>query len=131
MTGQDWINESANVGKIVQFLNGYGQSASDSSSGMPARDGLTNLPLDDQGRYSATVAVGGELHRPKFFSCATMDCMRSGANLDMSDPATQAYVKAVDQQIFKDIGTGATMGSLGMLFKTRFPMCAEARHPTW
>ena len=30
----------------------------------------------------------------------------------MSDPASQAYVKALDQQVFKDIGTGATLGTL-------------------
>ena len=30
----------------------------------------------------------------------------------MSDPGTQAYVKALDQQVFKDIGTGATVGTL-------------------
>jgi len=30
----------------------------------------------------------------------------------MSDPQTQAYVKALDAQVFKDIGTGATVGTL-------------------
>jgi filamentous hemagglutinin len=70
------------------------------------------MPLDDKGRYSSTVVLDGKAYEPKFHSCATVECSNNNANLDRSDPATQAYIKALDQQIFKDIGTGATGGTL-------------------
>ncbi|PZO11784.1 MAG: hypothetical protein DCF26_20525 [Burkholderiales bacterium] len=73
---------------------------------------MTGQPLDGKGRYSQTVVLDGKLYEPKYLPCATTDCLRMGVNLDMSDPATYAYVKALDRQVFKDIGTGATIGSL-------------------
>uniref|UniRef100_UPI002FC89DFC hemagglutinin repeat-containing protein n=1 Tax=Hydrogenophaga sp. TaxID=1904254 RepID=UPI002FC89DFC len=78
------------------------------------RDQMTGRPLDEKGRYSQTVVIGGQLFEPKYISCGSAACAESGgkANLDMSDPASQAYVKALDAQIFKDIGTGATAASL-------------------
>ncbi|MGE0350437.1 hypothetical protein [Hydrogenophaga sp.] len=76
------------------------------------RDRLTGRPLDDQGRYSQTVVLDGKVYEPKYHPCATTDCIRTGANLDMADPSSQAYVKALDKQVFKDIGKGATVGSL-------------------
>lgn len=73
---------------------------------------MTNLPLDDSGRYSQTVILDGKVFEPKYLPCATSECLRTGSNLDMSDPKTQAYVKSLDQQVFKDMGKGATLGSL-------------------
>jgi hypothetical protein len=77
------------------------------------RDRLTGLPLDDKGRYTRQVAIGDSSSgytnfAPKYFSCATVDCVRTNASLDMSDPGTRAYVKALDAQMFKDINMGAT-----------------------
>ncbi|MQQ99819.1 hemagglutinin repeat-containing protein [Glaciimonas soli] len=74
------------------------------------RDPLTNLPLDDQGRYGQQVVVEGKTYAPKYFSCATPECL--GNNLDMSDPQTAAYVKALDKKVLDDIGTGATYAAL-------------------
>jgi filamentous hemagglutinin len=74
------------------------------------RDPLTNLPLDDQGRYGQQIVVDGKTYAPKYFSCATPECL--GNNLDMSDPNTAAYVKALDKRVLDDIGTGATYASL-------------------
>lgn len=76
------------------------------------RDRLTGLALDAQGRYEVQVSLDGRNYSPKFHACATTACSQSGANLDLNDPGTQAYVKALDQQVFKDIGTGATAASL-------------------
>ena len=56
--------------------------------------------------------VGDAVFSPKYLPCATAECLRTGANLDMRDPGTQAYVRALDQQVFKDIGKGATIGTL-------------------
>lgn len=52
------------------------------------------------------------MFEPKFHACATSACAVGNANLDISDQATQAYVRALDQQVLKGIGTGATVGSL-------------------
>lgn len=78
------------------------------------RDRLTGLALDAQGRYEVQVSLDGRNYSPKFHACATTACSQSGANLDLNDPGTQAYVKALDQQVFKDIGTGATAATLAM-----------------
>ena len=77
---------------------------------------MTGQPLDAKGRYSQTVVLDGKAFEPKYFQCATTECMRTGANLDTSDPASKAYVKALDAQIFKDIGKGAT--AAGLVFPT-------------
>jgi Hemagglutinin repeat len=77
-----------------------------------SRDRLTGLALDEKDRYEVQVLIDGEAFAPKFYPCATAECLRVGGNLDMSDPATQAYVRALDQQVFKDIGTAATWASL-------------------
>lgn len=58
------------------------------------------------------MVLDGKAYEPKYLPCATAECLRTGSNLDMADPATQAYVRALDQQVFKDIGTGATLGTL-------------------
>ncbi len=56
------------------------------------RDRLTGMPLDDKGRYTRQVAIGDPISgytnfAPKYFPCATVDCVRTNASLDMSDPA--------------------------------------------
>ena len=78
----------------------------------PGRDKLTGLPLDDQGRYTVQYSVEGQIYSPKYYPCATTDCVVGGKNLDMSDPATQAYVKAVDKMIVDDINKQATIVTL-------------------
>ena len=82
------------------------------SSPSAPRDRLSNQPLDEKGRYTQTVVLDGQMYQPKYLPCATAECLRTASNLDMSDPQTQAYVKALDAQVFKDIGTGATVGTL-------------------
>lgn len=54
------------------------------------------------------MVLDGKAFEPKYLPCATVECQSSSNNLDMSDPASQAYVKALDQKVFKDIGTGVT-----------------------
>lgn len=90
-------------------------SASSAGAGNDAgatRDRMTGRPLDEKGRYSQSVVLDGKMYEPKYHPCSTAECVRTGSNLDMSDPATQAYVKALDAQVFKDIGKGATVASL-------------------
>lgn len=77
-----------------------------------SRDRLTGLPLDEQGRYTVFRRVDDKDYAPKFFSCATTDCVNSGASIDLSDPGTQAYVKASNKQVFDDINKGATVATI-------------------
>ena len=80
---------------------------------LPAnRDKMTGLPLDDRGRYEVSVVLDGKGFTPKYFSCSTTDCLKSASNLDMSDAGTQAYVRALDAQVFKDISKGVNIGTL-------------------
>ncbi len=90
----------------------YSPPATTTTPSNAQRDKLTNLPLDEKGRYSQTVVLDGKAYEPKYLPCATAQCIASGQNLDMTDPATRAYTKALDAQVFKDIGTGATAGTL-------------------
>jgi len=76
------------------------------------RDRLTGLPLDDKGRYEVSVTLGDKNYSPKFYPCATAECVKSGGNLDMSDAGTQAYVKALDKKVMDDINTAATVGTI-------------------
>jgi len=74
--------------------------------------GTSNLTAPEVMSLLTDIGVPGKAYEPKYHSCATTECVRTGANLDMNDPATQAYVKALDAQVFKDIGEGTTLGSL-------------------
>ena len=76
------------------------------------RDRLTGLPLDDKGRYEVSVTLGDKNYSPKFYPCATAECVKSGGNLDMGDAGTQAYVKALDKKVMDDINTAATVGTI-------------------
>ena len=89
----------ANTGETYSW---YTPSTHSAMMSIAPRDPLTNLPLDDKNRYSRTVVVNGEFYEPKFYSCATTECMVGGHNLDSTDPATQAYIKALDQKIYKE-----------------------------
>lgn len=53
------------------------------------RDRLTGLPLDDKGRYEVNLTLGDKSYSPKYFPCATAECVKSGGNLDMSDAETR------------------------------------------
>ena len=76
------------------------------------RDRLTGLPLDDKGRYEVNLTLGDKSYSPKYFPCATPECVKSGGNLDMSDAGTRAYVKALDKKVMDDINAAATVGTI-------------------
>ena len=111
MTAQDLRAELGNIGTIQQSLIMY-NPAQPSTNGQTNRDRLTGMPLDEKGRYSKTVTLDGKSFTPKFYPCSDSACITGGKNLDTSDPATKAYVKALDAQVFKDINTGSTMATL-------------------
>jgi filamentous hemagglutinin len=99
----------------------------------PTRDRLTGLPLDDKGRYTLQITLDGKNLSPKFFSCATAECISGGYNLDMSDPGTQTYVKVLQKTVMDDINKGATVatiffpvGAAGNLLQTIGPATSIA-----
>lgn len=105
------VAELGNIGLIQQSLIMYNPMSASITS-LANRDRLTGMPLDENGRYSKTVIINGVAYTPKFYPCQDSACILGGQNLDNNDPNTQAYIKALDQQAFKDIATGATAGTL-------------------
>jgi len=101
------ISEFAKNGIIVKTPI---PSAVNGNNAPSDRDRLTGLPLDDKGRYTQNIAVDGTTYAPKYFPCAVASCM--GNNLDMSDPGTQAYVKAMDKKVFDDISKASTVATI-------------------
>ena len=76
------------------------------------RDPMTGLQLDNQGRYKKSVQIEGVTYQPKFFACGSPECQASGANLDLNDPNTRAYVRAMSVKAASDIGTTASLIAL-------------------
>ncbi len=53
--------------------------------------------------------VGNNIYPVRAFECATAECVAMGANLNMSDPGTQAYLRALDEKALSDLGTAASL----------------------
>ncbi|EHN63592.1 two-partner secretion domain-containing protein [Comamonas testosteroni] len=98
--------QSSTAGKYDWYM----PSSNGNELASTPRDRLTGAPLDEQGRYSQIIILDGKKYQPKYFPCAKPECL--GSNLDSSDPGTNAYIKAMDAQIFKDISTGANYATL-------------------
>jgi hypothetical protein len=77
--------------------------------------------LDANGGYRETVTIAGTVYAPRYFSCATSECIASGSNLDTSDPQTQAYIAAMVPNIIFQAGyhlpisSGIAVGQNGTL----------------
>lgn len=63
---------------------------------------------DDGGRYESR-RVGDSIYRVRVFQCATAECVAMGANLDIADSGTQAYLSAVNAEMLSDVGTAASL----------------------
>ena len=110
---QPWMNRGSADPTITSVIIKTPLSAAiNNPANDSSRDRLTGLPLDQQHRYMLATSVDGKSFSPRCFSCATTACVAGGKNLDMSDPGTQAYVKALDAQVFKDISKGTNYGTL-------------------
>ncbi|MFC7367338.1 hypothetical protein [Vreelandella zhaodongensis] len=81
----------------------------EAAPGQP-RDRLTGRPLDEEGRYTVSYVVDGKIYHVPHFSCADRENTCLGANVDYSDPAAQAWERAVDAKALGDLGTVATAG---------------------
>ena len=75
------------------------------------QDRMTGLPLDKNGRYSVSTVIDGKTYTAKYYSCATLDCMTSGANIDNNDPDTKAYQYVMQQKGLSDLGKAAAIVS--------------------
>lgn len=76
------------------------------------RDRMTGLPLDKNGRYSVSTVIDGKTYTAKYYSCATLDCMTTGTNIDNNDPDTKAYQHAMQQKGLSDLGKAAAVVSI-------------------
>ncbi|WP_460158148.1 two-partner secretion domain-containing protein [Pseudomonas sp. S3_C06] len=72
-------------------------------SGPGKRDALTGYPLDEDGGYRVPIAIDGKLYTPKFQSCATAECIASGANIDLSDINTLKWIRAANVKMASDV----------------------------
>jgi hypothetical protein len=110
---QPWLNQGLGDSKITGLIVRTPiNPAVNKPTSDPTRDRLTGLPLDEKGRYQVQVSLDGKSFAPKYFPCANTDCIRGGVNLDTSDLGTQAYIKALDGKIFKDMSTGVNYATL-------------------
>lgn len=58
--------------------------------------------------------VGQRLYPVRVYDCATVECVARGANLDLSDPGTQAFLHASNAKALSDLGTAASL----IIFRT-------------
>ena len=76
------------------------------------RDRLTGYALDDGGGYRVPVVVEGKAFAPRFYQCATPECLNSGANIDFSDVNTLLWLQAADAKAVSDVGVLMTAGAI-------------------
>ncbi|WP_211465751.1 hemagglutinin repeat-containing protein [Collimonas silvisoli] len=107
---QPWLNSSG-VDKEIAGVIVKAPIKQAETTGINAikRDPATSLPLDDEGRYSQQYVIDGKTYSAKYFPCPRASAGCGGQNMDMSDPQTAAYIKALDKKVFDDIGKGATL----------------------
>nr|WP_267957790.1 DUF637 domain-containing protein [Halomonas zhangzhouensis] len=87
----------------------YRLPAEDAAPGQP-RDRLTGRPLNEEGQYIVSYMLDGKTFHVPHFPCGDADCIAQGANIDYSDPAAQAYSRALDAKALDDLGSAATAG---------------------
>ncbi|MFB9867660.1 DUF637 domain-containing protein [Vreelandella sulfidaeris] len=85
----------------------YRLPAGEAAPGQPL-DRLTGRPLDEEGRYTVSYVVDGEIYHVPHFSCETADCIAQGANIDYSDQSAVSYSRALDAKALDDFSTLST-----------------------
>lgn len=79
------------------------------------RDRLTGYALDENGGYRTSEIVGDSVYNPRFYPCATIDCVATRANMDLEDSFTQAWLQALDAEAARKtsyaLGAGAIISS--------------------
>ncbi|WP_211465745.1 hemagglutinin repeat-containing protein [Collimonas silvisoli] len=120
---QPWLNSSGVDKEIAGVIvKAPIKQAETTGINTIKRDPATSLPLDDEGRYSQQYVIDGKTYSAKYFPCPRASAGCGGQNMDMSDPQTAAYMKALDKKIFDDINKGATyagianpVGAIGLM----------------
>ena len=52
------------------------------------------------------------VYTPRYYSCGTVECQVSGANIDFSDPRTISWIKAADANAVDKMGKALVLGSI-------------------
>jgi filamentous hemagglutinin len=102
-----WTLE-AEMGFSSIVKDGWSQFSSDGNGG---RDRLTGYPMDSSGGYRVPITIDGKNYTPRFYPCATAECIASGGNIDLKDPQTLTWIKAANIQMVKDVGTAMSWGA--------------------
>jgi RHS repeat-associated protein len=53
--------------------------------------------------------VGDSLYPVRVYECATAECVARGANIDLTDSGSQAFLRASDAKALADLGTAASL----------------------
>ncbi len=102
---------AAVVGGTASRLGG-GKFANGAATGAFSRLFNEEAHPDDGGRIEMR-QVGDRLFPVRVFKCATAECVAVGANLDLSDPGTQAFIRASDKPILDTIDNVETVFGSG------------------
>ncbi|THF34234.1 filamentous hemagglutinin N-terminal domain-containing protein [Pseudomonas atacamensis] len=73
-------------------------------NGPGQRDPLTGYPMDEKGGYRVPVVIDGNAYTPRYFSCASVDCITSGANIDLGDAGTLRWLRAANIEALGNAG---------------------------
>ncbi|SFH48607.1 filamentous hemagglutinin N-terminal domain-containing protein [Pseudomonas sp. NFACC45] len=117
-----FIRESTNNYSWLGLPSVAGPDWSNTPYGPGDRDPLTGYPTDGKGGYRVGVAVDGVRFTPRFFACASAQCIASGANIDLGDIETLRWINAADveavDKMSKVLSVGAiiTSGGLSVTF---------------
>lgn len=77
------------------------------------RDRLTGYQLDKNGGYNVPVVVDGVSYSPRYYSCASSECVASGASIDLGDVNTLRWIRAQD---VKTLENGSFIFAVGAVF---------------
>ncbi|WP_405124067.1 DUF637 domain-containing protein [Pseudomonas sp. M20] len=103
-----WTLE-AEMGFSSIVKDGWSQFSSDGSGG---RDRLTGYPMDSNGGYRVPITIDGKNYTPRFYPCATAECIATGGNIDLKDPQTLKWIRAANIQMVKDVGYAMSWGAV-------------------
>ncbi|MGF6668799.1 filamentous hemagglutinin N-terminal domain-containing protein [Pseudomonas monsensis] len=73
-------------------------------NGPGKRDPLTGYPMDEKGGYRVPIVIDGNAYTPRYYSCASTDCLTAGANLDFGDAATLQWIRAANIDALSNAG---------------------------
>lgn len=60
--------------------------------------------MDEKGGYRVPIVIDGNAYTPRYYSCASTDCLTAGANLDFGEAATLQWIRAANIDALSNAG---------------------------